>query len=75
MTDFFDPASGLGWDEEFVDHAIDSGKPFWFAWNLDTEASEVYLCHVDGDEFRSPFVGTTNRRGLNCTFIGHREVS
>lgn len=75
VTDFFDPVSGLGWDEEFVAHAVDSGLPFWFAWDIDNESSEVYLCHMGDDQFSSPFVGTTLRRGLQCTFVGYREVS
>lgn len=72
VTDFFDPASGLGYDDDFMPH-VKAGKPFWFAWNIDTQADGVYLCWTE--EASHPFVGSTNRRAWNGTFYGYRETA
>jgi len=74
-TGFFAPAAGISFDDSFLPHAVDSAKPFWFAWNIAVDASEVYLCRIDGPSVSMPFVGTTARRGLQCRFIAHRETS
>lgn len=73
-TDFFAPVSGLGFDADFIPHAVRSGKPFWFAWNLDVDADEVYLCKVR-TRISMPFWGSTARRGLNMVCEARREVS
>ena len=71
-TGFFDKASGQDFDDGFAPH-LQSGKPFWFAWNTDEESDGVYLCYAD--EVRMPFIGSLNRRALISTFHGYREVS
>jgi len=72
---FFAPSSGLKFRDDFLPHAVDSAKPFWFAWNIDVDAQDVYLCRVDGPEVSMPFVGSTLSSGLQTTFIAHRETS
>jgi hypothetical protein len=72
VSDFFDPVSGLGYDDDFAPH-VKAGKPFWFAWNTDTQADGVWLCHTDAASH--PFLGSTLRRGWNGTFHGYREVA
>lgn len=72
---FFAPASGISFDDDFLPHAVDNAKPFFFAWNIDVDADEVYLCRIDGPSVSMPFVDSTARRGLMCSFIAHRETS
>lgn len=72
-TNFFDPTGGgLTWDSGFIPHA--RSKPFWFAWNITTDASEVYLCRSTAG-ISMPFIGSTARRGLFCEFEAFREAS
>jgi hypothetical protein len=71
VSGFYDK-SGINFDDDFVPH-LEAAKPFWFAWNLDVDATEVYLC--DSRDVRMPWVGTTLRRGLQMTLTGYREVS
>jgi len=72
-SDFFNPASGLGFDDDFKPHAIDAGKPFFFNWNLSAQADENYLCWVR--DIRMPFVGSTARRAFQAQFEGYRETA
>lgn len=68
-ADFFKPASGLGFDADFIPHA--KGKPFWYAWNLDIEPLHVFLCMARIDEgIRMPFLGSTARRALRMSLEG-----
>lgn len=69
---FYAPASGISFDDDFTPH-VQAGKPFWFAWNIDVEPTEVYLCTTDA--VRMPWSGTTLRRELHMTLVGYREVS
>ncbi len=73
--DFFRPVAGSSFDVEFLPHAVDNAKPFFWNWNIDVDADENYLCRVDGPTISMPFVGSTARRGLQTTFIAHREAS
>jgi len=72
-ADFFNPASGLGFDDDFKPHAIDSAKPFFFNWNISAQATENYICWVR--DIRMPFVGSTARRAFQAQFEGYRETS
>lgn len=69
--DFFAPASGLGWDDDFRPHALVAGKPFFFAWNSDTEA-DPWLCVTE--QARMPSVGKQDVRELAATFEGWRPL-
>ena len=72
---FFAPSSGISFDDDFLPHAVDSAKPFWFAWNIAIDADEIYLCRIEGPTVAMPFVDSTLRRGLQTTFIAHRETT
>ena len=72
-TDFFNPASGLTFDGDFVTHAVDNGKPFYFVWDIDEDATGVWICTVRG--FESPHVDTTARRRLFMRCHAWREVA
>jgi len=74
-TGFFAPAAGLGFDADFVPHAIRSAKPFFFNWNIDVDPTENYLCKVMNYDVRMPFVGSTARRSLFCSFEARREIT
>jgi hypothetical protein len=69
--DFFQTA-GLDFDDHFVPH-LEAGKPFWFAWNIDVEANDPYLCKWR--TVRMPFIGSTKRRALLGTLDGFRETA
>ena len=60
-TDFFQPATGLGMDDDFEPHLRD--KPFWFGWNLTEEANYCDLVRAVGPVMQ-PFVGSLTRRAL-----------
>lgn len=70
---FFRPSSGLGFDADFVPHAIESGKPFWFVWNTDEEAHGAAFCRTAG--VSSPAVGSYKRRSLVSQFTAYLEVA
>lgn len=72
---FFAPSSGHTFDDDFLPHAIDNAKPFFFNWNYDVDPDEVYLCTVQDYDVRMPFVGSTARRGLQATLVGYRETT
>lgn len=72
-TDFYEPASGLGFDADFVPHALEGGKPFWFTWNWDVDTDETYLCKTR--RVGMPFKGSTARRQLVSQFEAWREVA
>ena len=72
-TGFYAPASGLTFDDDFIPHAIDSAKPFFFNWNITEDPTEVYLGWTRG--VRMPFVGSTARRGLSMQIEGYREIA
>lgn len=71
-ADFFS-VSGMNFDDHFVPHAIDNGKPFWFTWNWDVDTDETYLCKTR--RVRQPFITSTARRQLSAEFEAFREVS
>ena len=62
-TNFFDKAAP-NFNTTFRDHARQM-KPFWYAWNTDTDARAVYLSWTDG--YQQPFEFITTRRGLRMT--------
>ena len=71
---FFQPASGVTFDTDFVDHAIKGALPFWFSWNTaDTVDPGPYLCRCRG--VVSPFLGSYKRRMLSATFEAFRAVA
>ena len=73
-SSFYDtitPDIKTGW----LPHAVDNAKPFFFAWNIDVDSDEIYLCRVQGPTVSLPFVGSTTRIGFRTTFIAHRETS
>jgi len=68
-TDFF-TKSGVNYRTGFIPHS--RSKPFWFAWNYSSSASELYLCRVDGGH-NMPFIGSTARSGLNVRFVSQAD--
>jgi len=69
---FFAPASGIGWDADFLPHS--RSNPFLFSWNLDVDAALTYLCRVRKG-VRMPFRSTTQHRNLRLdleSFAGQR---
>lgn len=61
-TEFYSPASGLRFDEDFLPHA--RSKPFWFLWNTDVSQQTAWLCAVNG-KISMPFHGIYTRRKLS----------
>lgn len=59
-------------DDDFVPHAMTAGKPFFFAWNLTTDPSGVFLCSAR--DWRQEWVGSTSRRTWRTEFMGWRET-
>lgn len=55
------PASGLTFDGDFRPHA--DTKPFWYAWDIDTEDQHVWLCERTSP-IETPFHVSTTRRTL-----------
>lgn len=69
---FFTPASGIGWDDDFLPHA--RKFPFLFAWNIDVDADDVFLCRVRR-RIRMDFRSSTQHRNLTLaleSFAGQR---
>lgn len=73
VSGFWSPASGITGDE-WVTHAIDQGKPFWYCWDYDLDPSP-WMCRMVNDEIRQPWVGTTARRVVDATFSAWRGVA
>lgn len=69
-TEFWTPASGLGFDDDFKPHARQ--YPFAFGWNLDTDP-EGWLARLEGG-FKNPFFATTSRRTLAMPIVAYREA-
>jgi len=73
-SEFYQPSSGVGFDADFMPHAIDAAKPYWFAWNITKEPTDhVWLCTTRS--VRMPFIAHNTRRALHLDANAWREAT